>query len=459
MSASLPAEPGPEVPPDAFLMIGAPTTGRISSLMEPSLFSLRAYADAVQSALPRGHGVVAEYASHLLSRLRGHDAAHVGGDNARSGPDRIVDGTFIQTKYCATGSRCVAECFDGRGFRYRLADGTPMQIEVPSDQYDAAVAAMASRIRKGQLAGVADPGMARLIVRRGLLTYAQARRLGKAGSRESLMFDAATGIMAAAGPAGFAAGLSLVGGAVRGGRPQAVVRSAAVLGIATGGRSVVTHILAKQAARTAIDSAIRPASHWVVSRLGKRGVRALVGAAGRPTLLGAAAASYSAKLIRGQVVTAAISSTVATGIDLYFYCTGAMSGHDFAWSTAGHMAGACGGTAGWILGACGGATVGSSLPMIGTTAGAYIGGTAGRMAGDAAARAAVRIIIRRSTREELLRVCVNGDLGQAPLIAQASQRTPLRERVSAAGTRMAGAGVAVQRRLSLVRLKRPRLIR
>lgn len=69
----------------------------------------------------QGHGFAAERANHLYDKLTGHNAKIVGDDNAKNGADRIVDGVYIQSKYCATGSRCVNECFenDGKGaFRY-----------------------------------------------------------------------------------------------------------------------------------------------------------------------------------------------------------------------------------------------------------------------------------------------------------------------------------------------------
>ena len=65
--------------------------------------------------------LAAERANHLYDKLTGHNAKIVGDDNAKNGADRIVDGVYIQSKYCATGSRCVNECFenDGKGaFRY-----------------------------------------------------------------------------------------------------------------------------------------------------------------------------------------------------------------------------------------------------------------------------------------------------------------------------------------------------
>ena len=99
----------------------------------------------------------------------------IGGDNERNGPDRLVDGVQIQSKYCSSGANCIAECFEDGKFRYFNADNSPMQIEVPSDMYEAAVKAMEERIRSGQMKGVSDPAKAREVARKGHFTYAQAK--------------------------------------------------------------------------------------------------------------------------------------------------------------------------------------------------------------------------------------------------------------------------------------------
>ena len=113
--------------------------GKINKLYEEEKFHAR-----------QGHGLAAERANTLYDKLKGHDAQIVGDNNAKNGADRIVDGIYIQSKYCRSGSACINECFDKEGaFRY-LHNGKPMQIEVPSDKYDAAVQAMQEKIQIGR---------------------------------------------------------------------------------------------------------------------------------------------------------------------------------------------------------------------------------------------------------------------------------------------------------------------
>lgn len=394
-SRALVPAPEDDASPEALHLLPPSADARlITSVMSSSLFNLRAYAEAVQASYPRGHGVVAEYASHLLNRVGGRVARHLGGDNSKCGPDRSVDGVLIQTKYCSSGRGCIADCFDASGFRYWLADGQPMQIEVPKDLYEPAVAALEHRIRTGQVKGVSDSRAARQIVRRGLLTYPQARRLGRAGTLESIGYDTATGLITLAWPAGIAASLTLARGVADGEATLTTFHQAARASTIAATRSLVTHVLAKQTARTALDAALIPASRRLVTFLGEGGTRALAQATGRPMLRGAAAASYAAKLVRGNLVTATVASAVAYSSTAYQYLRGDLTGGEALTATVCTFVGAGGGTAGWMLGASAGAVAGSALPVIGTGLGAFAGGLAGSLGGERAGVLCVRVIVR-----------------------------------------------------------------
>lgn len=100
--------------------------------------------DKFQAA--QGHGFAAEQANNLYDILTGKDAKIVGGDNAKDGPDRMVNGVSIQTKYCHDAASSVQAAFENGQYRYVNADGSPMQLEVPADQYEKAVELMASAL-------------------------------------------------------------------------------------------------------------------------------------------------------------------------------------------------------------------------------------------------------------------------------------------------------------------------
>lgn len=170
---------------------------------------------------PRGHGFAAEQANHLYDKvtmgdffgqgkvkLVGEDIDPETGHIVKNGADRVVNGVNIQTKYCSTGGKCIEECFENGKFRYFNLDGTPMQIEVPSDKYEAAVKAMRNRIEKGEVPGITNPEEAEKIVRKGHFTYEQVKNIAKAGTIESITFDAVNGAIIATGAFGISAAIS-----------------------------------------------------------------------------------------------------------------------------------------------------------------------------------------------------------------------------------------------------------
>lgn len=149
---------------------------------------------------PSGHGFAAEQGNNLIDRLHGKNASVVGGDNAKNGADRKIinrDGSiiWIQDKYYSTATNTVSAAFDSEtgNYRYIDAEGKAMQLEVPADQYEKAVELMEKRIEKGKVPGVSDTSEAKNLVRKGNVTYEQAKNIAKAGTFDSLKYDATNG--------------------------------------------------------------------------------------------------------------------------------------------------------------------------------------------------------------------------------------------------------------------------
>ncbi len=61
-----------------------------------------------------GHGLMAEEALTVIDKFSGRSAEVVGRTNIKNGPDRMVDGTALQTKFYNSGKGCVQACFDKR---------------------------------------------------------------------------------------------------------------------------------------------------------------------------------------------------------------------------------------------------------------------------------------------------------------------------------------------------------
>ena len=348
----------------------------------------------------QGHGFAAERANNLYDKMTGHDAKIVGDDNSKNGADRMVDGVYIQSKYCQTGAKCIKECFEdgGKGqFRYMI-DGKPMQIEVPSDKYEEAVQAMMEKIRNGQVPGITDPQQARNIVRKGHFTYAQAKNIAKAGTVESLTYDSVNGMIIAATAFGVTAMLTLATSVWNGEDFDDALKLAAYSGIKVGGTAFAASVIAAQLSKAGLNSALVSSSETIVSMMGPKASAVLINAfrAGSKPIYGAAAMKSAAKLLRGNVITSGITFAVLSTVDVANIFRGRISGKQLFKNMVGTAATVGGGTGGWLAGA----TLGSAiLPGVGTIVGGIAGSVIAGSAAGKVSNAAVGMFIEDDADE------------------------------------------------------------
>lgn len=349
-------------------------------------------------ATPRGHGFAAEHANHLYDKIAnadffGQDKVQMVGEDIdpstrriiKDGADRIVNGTNIQTKYCKTGGKCISECFENGKFRYLNSDGTPMQVEVPSDKYDAAIQAMENRIKNGEVPGVTDPKDAKKIVRKGHFTYEQAKNIAKAGTVESITFDAVNGAIIATSAFGISTVLSFATSVWNGEGFDVAIKNATYTGLKVGGTTFITAVLASQLSKAGLNSALVSSSEAIVSIMGPKASAMLVNAfRSGSNIYGAAAMKSAAKMLRGNAITGAVSVVVLSSMDVVNIFRGRISGKQLFKNVANTAATVAGGTAGWVGGATAGAAIGSVIPIIGTAVGGFVGGLLGSFVAGAA---------------------------------------------------------------------------
>lgn len=348
---------------------------------------------------PRGHGFAAEHANHLHDKIANADFLGKGkvklvgedidpstGRIVKNGADRIVNGTNIQTKYCASGSKCISECFDNGTMRYLNPDGSPMQIEVPSDKYNAALKAMENRIKNGEVPGVSDPAKAKEIVRKGNFTYKQAKNIAKFGTVESITFDAVNGAIISTCSMGISATLTFATVIWSGEDFDVALKKAVYEGLKVGGTTFATAVLSSQLSRAGLNSALVGSSEALVTLMGPKASAMLVNAfRSGSNIYGAAAMKSAAKMLRGNAITGAVSVIVLSSVDIADIFRGRISGSQLFKNLANTASTVAGGTAGWTAGATAGATIGSVVPVVGTAVGGFVGGLLGSLAGGSVA--------------------------------------------------------------------------
>lgn len=329
-------------------------------------------------ATPQGHGFAAERANHMYDKLRGHDVQILGDNNELNGADRMVDGVAIQSKYCKTGARCIKECFNKNGeFRYWNKNGSPMQIEVPSDKYDEAVNALKDRIKNGQVSGVTDPEKAKEIVRKGHYTYEQAKNIAKAGTIDSIKFDATAGMITGAYAGGISAGITFAVSIWNGEDFEIALENAGISFLKVGGTAALTSLCVSQMARTSLNSALVGTSDAIVSALGPKAAAHIVKALGSGTnIYGAAAMKSASKLLRGNIITGIAVTGILSIVDVGNIFMGRISFGQLFKNVTTTASSVAGGTGGWMGGAAlGTAIAGPVGGIIGGLIGAFAGGS------------------------------------------------------------------------------------
>jgi hypothetical protein len=416
-----------------FSISAQPLWRDISAISAGVIQSAEQYADNVILGAHRGHGFAAEKANHLHDVFTGKNATIVGGNNVKNGPDRLVDGVYIQTKYCSSGSKCIAETFDKGQFRYWNADGSPMQIEVPSDMYDSAIQALEERIKKGQISGVTDPAQAKDIVRKGRYSYVQVKNVARFGTIESVTYDAVNGIKIAGTAMGISSAISFSVALWNGEEWDLALEKACYDGLKIGGIAWVSSLLAAQLGRTGIEHSLRGSTDWIVQQMGAKAAAWLAnGLRSGTKIYGAAAMNHVSKLLRGNIVTGVVTTLVLSSVDFVRLFNGKVSGAQVFKNVTTTAMSVAGGTGGWMGGAAAGAAIGSAIPIIGTAAGGIIGGILGSLAGGTAASAVASTVLDQFIEDDaqaMLRKIehIFGQLAEEYLLSEAEAKRVITE--------------------------------
>lgn len=343
----------------------------------------------------QGHGFAAERGNNLVDKIKGKNTIVVGDNNVKNGPDRLIlnrDGTIkfsIQDKYYRSATESINACFDETGmFRYYDGDGRPMLIEVPSDQYEKAVSCMQDKIEAGLIDGVTDPQEAKTLVKKGNLTYAQAKNLAKAGTLESLTYDAANGAVTAGCAFGISTLINYSIHRFNGTEREDAIKMAAEDGLKTGGLVFCSSVIASQLSKTGAANIFKPSSEALAKALGEDFAKALIKASGEKVIVASEEATVktvtdqAAKVIRGQAIAAVVTIVVFSVPDAIDLFNGRISQKQFVKNFAVTAVSVVGGTAGAIGG---GALSNFLIPGVGSVPGAIVGGIVGGAASGWAA--------------------------------------------------------------------------
>lgn len=326
----------------------------------------------------QGHGFAAEQGNDLWDRMIGNEAKILGDDNAKNGADRLVNGKLIQTKYCQNARASIDAGFKNGQYRYIDTNGNPMQLEVPSDQYEEAVKIMAKKIEAGKVPNCNNPSKAKDLVRKGNITLEQATNLAKAGTIESLAFDAINGVVIGTSAAGISATITFARALWNGEELNSAIDNAVFIGVQAGGSAFIISLVSAQLTKTNLNTILLEPSIEFVKALPSV-VRSNLLATMRngAPIFGAAASNNLSKLLRGNLIVSAVTSLVLSSQDILNFVTGKISGKQLFKEVTTIVSGVVGTTVGATGTTALAGALGLSLGPIGAAVTSIVGGIIG----------------------------------------------------------------------------------
>ncbi|MFC5459126.1 hypothetical protein [Massilia niabensis] len=364
-----------------------------------------AHKDNVLLRARQGHGFAAERANDMIDTVKGKRARLVGGDNAKAGPDRLVDGVLIQSKYCASAQASINACFDQGGKLIYQDQGKPMKIEVPGDQYTEALKLMARKLQGTGMKPAAAGRQAKSILVKGNVDYETARRIVEPGNIDSLSYDAARGAITAGKSGSVSVAIAYAYAIYNGADAAAATRVACAAGLKVGGVTWLSSIITAQATKSGAETLVREGSSWMVRQLGskatltiantlsvgERALRSEVLNEGSRRLTGKAAEQLVTKALTGNVIAATVTTVILSATDLVQVFSGHISKAQLFKNVTNTAAGVAGGMSGALAGAAQGAAYLGWIPG-GVAVGAFVGGVIGSIAGSSGAGAVSRTV-------------------------------------------------------------------
>ena len=330
-----------------------------------------AYADSIRMNAKQGHGFAAEQTNNVDDCLAGKDAKIVGNDNALNGPDRVVNGTAIQTKYCKTPRECVEAFFDNGNWKYRNQDGSMMVGEVPKGFGQEAEEILRNKIKNGECYGIKDPNKAKALIREGSVTYEQSVNIAKFGTIDGLIYDAKRGIVAVSESVpflGIGAALVFCKSLWDGKSFNESVMNASIVTLKIGGFIALQTAIASEIAKTGLDDVIKNTgvSQKLVKLMGPDLSKKIFPV--NPKVANAAVVEEASKILRGNLITMSISVSILSVKDFFNFFSGDIS---FQQLTKNVLL-----TTSGVAGAAIGAAIGSAFaPGIGSVVGGFVGGS------------------------------------------------------------------------------------
>lgn len=235
---------------------------------------------------------------------------------------------------------------------------------------------MEKRIEKGKVPGVSDTSEAKNLVRKGNVTYEQAKNIAKAGTFDSLKYDATNGAITAACAFGISFALDFAVCKIKGYDTEVALKDSAINGLKTGSVVFASYMISAQIAKTGAASALAPTTDAIAKQLGENTCQAIIDTFGvtAPAATKKSIINQASKLLQNTIVSDAVIVVVLSTNDIYNLFAGRISTEQLLKNLTVTIASVGGATVGSVAGAAAGTVI---APGVGTSIGKFAGGIVG----------------------------------------------------------------------------------
>lgn len=271
-----------------------------------------------------------------------------------------------------------------------MDNGKPMQLEVPKDQYEAALKEMEKRIENGEVQGITDPNEAKNIIRKGHLTYEQSVNITKFGTIESLLYDFKVGAIVGVSAGGISFALNTAITYWQTKDMKLAIKSSAIIGIKTAGKTTAIFMVSAQMQRIPqvklfLDKAINIDFRSIqigknkIGQFAEEGLHKMGSGVGKVV---GKPHDVANRTLRGAAVAAVSTIAVTSTIEIIRMARGRISGMQCIKNIIVSASGVTGGTIGGLVGG----VLLSPIPIVGPIVGSFVGGAVGGMVATTVAK-------------------------------------------------------------------------
>lgn len=151
------------------------------------------------------------------------------------------------------------------------------------------------------------------------MTYAQAKNIAKAGTIDSLKYDAANGVITASCAVGISFALDYAVCKLNGYDTNTALKDSAINGLKTGSVVFASYVISAQITKTGAANALAPATDAIANQLGENTCQAILDTFGvtAPAATKESVIRQASKILQNTIISDAVIVVVLSADDIY----------------------------------------------------------------------------------------------------------------------------------------------